>query len=95
MDQTRGKSAQIDVGVLAPCPKWRDCKIPRTMIGGQFIVERMGHSYWAGTVFCMRCSHHVPVDLFEDKDSKIVAPDEQAEKIIGIDENIVLESILK
>jgi hypothetical protein len=65
------------------------------MIGGQFIVERMGHSYWAGTVFCMRCSHHTPVDLFEDKDSKIVAPDEQADKIIGIDENIVLESILK
>jgi hypothetical protein len=95
VDQTRGKGATIDVGVLAPCTKWRECKIPRTMIGGQFIVERMGHSYWAGTVFCLRCSHHIPVDLFEDKDSKIVAPDKQAEQIIGPNEEVILEAILK
>lgn len=95
MDQTRGENTTIDVGVLAPCPKWRDCKMPRQAISGQFVIERMGHSYWAGTVFCLRCSHHVPVDLFEEKDSKVVAKDPQAEKIIGIDENIVLESILR
>jgi len=93
--EARGESTTIDVGILAPCTKWRTCKIPVTMIGGQFIVERKGHSYWAGTVFCMRCSHHVPVDLFEDKDSEIVAPDPQAEQIIGIDENTILEAILK
>jgi hypothetical protein len=95
VDQARGEGTTIDVGVLAPCTKWRDCKIPRTMIGGQFVVERLGYSYWAGTVFCLRCSHHTPVDLFEDKDSKVVAKDPQAEQIVGVDENIVLESIIR
>jgi hypothetical protein len=37
----------------------------------------------------------MPIDLFEDKDSKVVAKDPQAEKIIGVDEDIVLESILR
>lgn len=74
----------IDIGILAPCDKYRDCKMPDQALGGQFIVERMGYTYWAGTIFCLRCKHHSPVDLFESKDSDIIAKDPQAEQLIGV-----------
>lgn len=94
MDETRGEKTTIDVGVIAPCDKWRNCKIPKTAIGGQFVVERMGHAYWSGTVFCLRCKHHKPADLFEDKDTDFIMKDPQADQIVGVDEEIILEALL-
>jgi len=94
MGGLRSEKTGIDIGVLAPCSRWRTCKMPRVALGGQFIVERMGNTYWAGTIFCLRCKHHVSLDLFESKDSKVVAPDPQAEQIIGPDENKILEALI-
>ena len=75
----------ISIGIIAPCARYKHCKIPDTALGGQFILERMGHTYWIGTIFCLCCKHHNPADLFESKESDIVAPDPQAEKLVGID----------
>lgn len=75
----------INVGILAPCNQYRSCKMPDQALGGQFIVERMGHTYWAGTIFCLRCKHHNPVDLFESKGSDIIAKDPQAEQLVGVE----------
>ncbi len=81
----------IDVGILAPCDKYRDCKMPDQALGGQFIVERMGHTYWAGTIFCLRCKHHNPVDLFEAKGSDLVAKDPQAEVLVGVEATDIIK----
>lgn len=74
----------INVGILAPCEKWRDCKMPNLALGGQFIIERMGHTYWGGTIFCLRCSHHRPIDLFEAEGTDLEIKDPQAEQLVGV-----------
>ncbi len=76
-------SVPVNVGILAPCKGYRACKMPDAALGGQFIVERMGHTYWAGTIFCLRCKHHTPVDLFEAKESELIVKDPQAEQLVG------------
>lgn len=78
-------SVPVNVGILAPCKDYRDCKMPDVALGGQFIVERMGHTYWAGTIFCLRCKHHIPVDLFEAKGSELIVKDPQAEQLVGVE----------
>ncbi len=91
MEQSRKTSTgptgavPVKVGIIAPCDKYRDCKIPDTALGGQFILERMGHTYWIGTIFCLCCKHHKPADLFEAKGSELIVPDPQAEQLIGVE----------
>lgn len=94
MGEARGEATSIDVGVLAPCTKWRKCKLPKTALGGQFVIERMGYTYWAGTIFCLRCKHHTPIDLFEDIDTDLIMNDPQADQIVGVDDKLVLEKVL-
>ena len=81
----------VNVGILAPCKDYRDCKMPDIALGGQFIVERMGHTYWAGTIFCLRCKRHDPVDLFEAKGSDIAAKDPQAEQLVGVEATDIIK----
>lgn len=95
MGKARGETVSVEIGILAPCPEWRSCKMPRTALGGQFVIERMGNTYWAGTIFCLRCSKHTPVDLFEDKESNLVMRDPQADQVIGPDEKEIVEALIQ
>ena len=81
----------INVGIIAPCDKYRDCKMPNQALGGQFIIERMGHTYWGGTIFCLRCKHHKPVDLFEAEGSDLIVKDPQAEQLVGVEAQDIIK----
>ncbi len=97
MDKVLGKetgptgAVPIDVGILAPCDKYRNCKMPNLALGGQFIIERMGYTYWGGTIFCLLCKHHKPVDLFEEEGTDLKVKDPQAEQLVDVQASDILK----
>jgi hypothetical protein len=82
-DTTDASKIHIDIGVIAPCDKYRRCKIANSQTG-QIMLERMGYTYWVGTFWCLRCKHLKQIDLFEDIDHQLCVRDPQAESLVGV-----------
>ena len=79
--QSQGETLGVSVEAIPPCPEWKQCKIPRYPMGAM-ILQRRGVLYWIGSQICLRCSRCDRIDLFEDIDSKILAKDPLADKIV-------------
>lgn len=79
--ESQGDSLGVSVEAIPPCPEWKQCKIPRYPMGAM-ILQRRGVLYWIGSQICLRCSRCDRIDLFEDIDSKILAKDPLADRIV-------------
>lgn len=78
-----GQKVQIPVGVIAPCPMFKRCKVIAAEMA-PVIYEWKGHVYFIGSVICPMCSRYERSDLFEEVGSKIVAEHPDAEQVVGV-----------